>query len=229
MSDRDAFEQRPYELPPGAAEIILVRHGASAAAVPGVRFPLVNGQSDPPLADAGHSQAEAIAERLRSEPLSGLFVTPLQRTHQTAAPLAEVTGLEPEVVPDLAEVRLGEWEGGEYRVRAGRGDPIVREVFRQERWDLIPGGESFESFSPRVRRGIEHIAARTEPGATAVAVLHGAVIGEVCRQATGSRPFAFVHADNGSLTRLVVLENGRWLLRCFNDISHLSVRTGAAG
>jgi probable phosphoglycerate mutase len=47
------------------------------------------------------------------------------------------------------------------------------------------------------------------------------VIGEICRQATQSRPFAFVHADNCSITRLVVLADGRWLLRSFNDVAHL--------
>jgi probable phosphoglycerate mutase len=47
--------------------------------------------------------------------------------------------------------------------------------------------------------------------------------------ATDSRPFAFVHADNGSVSRLVIGSDGRWLLRSFNDISHLRVRTGPTG
>jgi probable phosphoglycerate mutase len=54
-----------------------------------------------------------------------------------------------------------------------------------------------------------------------VAVVHGGVIGELCRQATASRPFAFVHADNASITRLVALADGRRLLRSFNDTAHL--------
>jgi probable phosphoglycerate mutase len=70
---------------------------------------------------------------------------------------------------------------------------------------------------------------RVGPNRAAVAVLHGAVIGQLCRQATDSRAFAFVHADNGSISRLVVDPDGRWLLRSFNDISHLRVRAGAAG
>jgi 2,3-bisphosphoglycerate-dependent phosphoglycerate mutase len=48
------------------------------------------------------------------------------------------------------------------------------------------------------------------------------VIGEICRQATSSRPFAFVHADNASLSRLVVFGDRRWLLRSFNDTAHLA-------
>jgi probable phosphoglycerate mutase len=77
-----------------------------------------------------------------------------------------------------------------------------------------------------VRRAIERIVVKTGPDATAVAIVHGAVIGELCRQATESRPFAFVHSDNGSISRLVVQPDGGWLLRCFNDISHLTVPTG---
>jgi probable phosphoglycerate mutase len=229
MSDERKYHQRPFALPPGATEIVLVRHGASAAAVPGSRFPMVDGRGDPPLDGAGHVQAEAVAERLAGEDLDGLFVTTLQRTAQTAAPLAEATGLEPVVVPDLAEVCLGEWDGGEYRIRAHEGDPLVRRIFEEERWDLIPGAESPESLEQRVRSGIEHIVAAVGPDAVAAAVVHGGIIGETCRQATRSRPFAFIHADNGSLTRLVVFPGGHWMLRSFNDISHLPVRTGPAG
>jgi probable phosphoglycerate mutase len=30
-----------------------------------------------------------------------------------------------------------------------------------------------------------------------------------------------VHSDNCSISRLVILGDGRWLLRSFNDVSHL--------
>jgi probable phosphoglycerate mutase len=229
MADRDSFEQSPYELPPGSTEVVLVRHGASEAAVVGSKFPLVDGHSDPALSEPGRAQAEMVAAGLGSDEFSGLFVTSLRRTQETAAPLAEATGLEPVVIRDLREVYLGDFEGGEYRIRAGRGDPIIQQVFSEERWDAIPNGESWEEFGARVSAGIEQIVATVGPNATAVAVLHGAVIGQVCRQATASRPFAFVHSDNCSISRLVVLDDGRWLLRSFNDIAHLSVRTGPAG
>ena len=229
MPDRDSFEQHPYELPEGATEIVLVRHGASEAAVEGAKFPLVDGHSDPPLSDAGHSQARSLAERLVHERPHAIFVSPLRRTHETAAPLEAACGLEPVVLRDLREVFLGEFEGGEYRVRAGRNDPIIQQVFAEQRWDAIPGGESLDSLGRRVRAAVERIVAEAGPDVTAVAFAHGAVIGELCRQATESRPFAFVHADNGSLSRLVVQADGRWLLRSFNDISHLTVTTGPAG
>lgn len=229
MADRDSFEQSPYELPPGSTELVLVRHGASEAAVVGARFPLVDGHSNPALAEAGREQAEMVAAGLSGEGIAGIFVSSLRRTQETAQPLAWATGIEPEVIPELREVFLGDFEGGEYRIRAGRGDPIIRQVFEQERWSAIPNAEDWESFGARVTAGVEKIVARVGPNATAVAVIHGAVIGQLCRQATASRPFAFVHSDNGSVTRLVVHGEGRWLLRSFNDISHLRVRTGPAG
>jgi probable phosphoglycerate mutase len=101
------------------------------------------------------------------------------------------------------------------------GDPLAMRLAAEERWDLIPGAESGDELAARVRAGIEALVQRTGPGRVAAAVVHGGVIGEICRQATGSRPFAFIHSDNGSITRLVVLGDGRWLVRSFNDTAHL--------
>ncbi len=229
MADRDSFEQTPYELPPGATEILLVRHGASSPPLEGIPNPLVGGHSDPALAEAGRAQAELVAAGLRHEPISAIFVSTLRRTAETAAPLAAALDLEPIALADLREVFLGDFEGGEYRVRVARGDPVIKQVFEQEAWSAIPNAETFEEFGPRITAGVEEIVARVGPGRAAVAVLHGAVIGQLCRQATDSRPFAFVHADNGSVSRLIVNADGRWLLRSFNDISHLGVRAGVAG
>ncbi len=202
--------------------MILVRHGASEPAVPGRSFPLLDGHGNPALAPEGEAQAALVAERLADEPLSGLFVTTLRRTAQTAAPLAARLGIDPVVVPELREVFLGDWDGGEFRVRMAEGDPIAVQAVLEERWEVIPGAETMESFSARVRAGIEAVVAAAGADATVAAVVHGGVIGEACRQATDSRPFAFVHADNASLTRLVILPGGRWLLRAFNDTAHLA-------
>jgi probable phosphoglycerate mutase len=65
------------------------------------------------------------------------------------------------------------------------------------------------------------VVAAAGPGAVVAAFVHGGVIGELCRQATASRPFAFVHVDNCSISRLVAFADGRLLLRSFNDTAHL--------
>jgi probable phosphoglycerate mutase len=224
----ESYPQRAFALPADATEVVLVRHGASAAAVPGEPFEELEGQSDPPLAPEGEQQARAVAQRLArsGETYAGLFVTPLKRTSQTAAPLVELTGLEPVVVPELREVGLGEWEGGELRIRAAERDPLFYEVIASERWDTIPGAEPAEEFAARVQAGLARVVETVGPGATAIAVVHGGVIGELARVATSSRPFAFVHADNCSITRLVVFAEGRQLLRSFNDVAHLTAAAG---
>lgn len=217
----ERYPQEDYSRPAGAIEIVLVRHGASEAAVEDEPFELLEGQADPALSDVGERQARAVAAHLASEPLARLFVTPLRRTAQTAAPLAAATGLEPVCIPELREVHLGELDGGAFRIAVRRLDPIVAEVFAEQRWDVIPGAETMAGFAQRTKAGIDRVLDGLQPGDTVAAVVHGGVIGELCRQASGSRPFAFVHADNGSLTRIVVLPDGRRWVRTFNEHAHL--------
>jgi len=221
VSER-TYPQRDYSRPPEAVEIVLVRHGASQTAVEGEPFEVLEGQADPPLSRVGGRQADAVARFLSADPPAALFVTPLCRTAQTASPLAALTGLEPVVVPDLREVHLGELDGGAFRIALHAGDPRIAEVFAQERWDVIDGAERMEDFAARTRAGIEQIVASVSPGVTVAAVVHGGVIGELCRQASGSRAFAFTHADNASITRLIVFPDGRWRVRSFNEIGHLA-------
>src|SRR5882757_9926423 len=125
----ESYPQRPFAPPPDATSVLLLRHGASEAAVPGQPFDLIDGHADPALAPEGEDQAERAGERLAAEPVDALFVTPLRRTAQTAAPLALRLGIEPTVIEDLREVHLGDWEGGELRIRAHQGDPLIREIF----------------------------------------------------------------------------------------------------
>jgi probable phosphoglycerate mutase len=214
--------QKPWTPPPGATELILARHGASADAIEGEPFEMLEGRGNPPLSPLGERQAELLAGRLASARFSRLYVTPLVRTQQTAAPLARATGLEPVVVADLVEVSLGQWSDGEYRLRVARGDPTVGRVHRQERWDLIPGAEAKEVFTERIHRGMRAVALQTGPDRAAVCVVHGGVIAEVLHQLLGCMPFAFVHVENASITRVVRLADGRWRVRCFNDTAHLA-------
>ena len=215
------YPQEDYSRPADAIEIILVRHGASEAVVEDEPMELLEGQADPALSEAGRRQAVLVAAHLAREPLAALFITTLRRTAETAAPLAAVTGLEPVCIPELREVHLGELDGGAFRIAVHRGEPLVDEVFAEQRWDVIPGAETMQELERRTQAGIGTILDGLEPGQTAAAVVHGGVIGELCRHATGSRPFAFIHSDNGSLTRIVVLSDGRRWVRTFNESAHL--------
>jgi 2,3-bisphosphoglycerate-dependent phosphoglycerate mutase len=213
--------QRPFTLPKGATEVILVRHGSSGSQSPGRPAGLIDGDADPPLSARGQRQALAVAGRLGDERVAGLFVTPLRRTAETAQPLSARLGRDPIVIEELREVFLGDWEH-DFRVRIAGRDPLSADVFAAERWDVIPNAEDMDSFGARVGAGMERVAALAGPDATAIAVVHGGVIAEACRQATGSTAFAFLYAENGSISRVMRLASGRWTLRSFNDISHLA-------
>lgn len=214
------YRQLRFAPPPGATEIYLIRHGESEPAVPGKPFPTVDGHGDPALASQGLEQAERVGERLGSTHFDAVYVTTLRRTAQTAAPLLARLGVEAQVEADLREVSLGDWDGGEYRQRVAEGHPLALRMIQEERWDVIPGAEPQDVFSGRVAAAMSRLVAAHTDQRIAV-FTHGGVIGEVLRQAVESpRGFAFVGADNGSISSVVSIA-GRWLVRSFNDTSHL--------
>lgn len=225
MSKQKVYRQTRFVRPQGATEILLVRHGESRAASADNPFPLVNGQGDPELADIGREQAEKLAKRLADHAIDAVYVTNLRRTRETAAPLCRARQLEPAVVSDLREVHLGEWEGGLFRIKAHEGDPRILEMHEQQEWGRIPGGETNAQLNERVSRGLQHII-NSHPDEVVMVVVHGGVIGSILAQATGSEPFAFLGADNASISHLIAHE-GRLSLRRFNDTSHLSSFIGA--
>lgn len=215
---RQLYPQEAYAIPESAAEILLVRHGTSAPYDPYHPHVLVEGRADPPLSAEGEHQAVQLAERLAHERIDAIYVTPLRRTVQTAAPLADRLNIVPIVAPDLIEVQLGEWEGGIIRRRVAEGDPLVAQMIRAERWDVIPGAEPNESLEARVLRGLREIY-RRHAGGRVLAVVHDGVIGAALSIATGATPFSFHGSGNGSISSLVI-DGDDWRLHRFNEITH---------
>lgn len=213
-----------YQRPAGACELILVRHGESAAAVPGESFDLVDGHGNPALAPEGLEQAERVGERLAAEGgIDAVYVTTLRRTSETAAPFLRLAGpdIRVAVEPDLREVHLGEWEGGVFRSKVLGRDPVALHMVAEERWDVIPGAEPADAFDARVRRGVGRLAA-AHPDQRVAVFTHGGVIGRIVSAASGARPFAFNNADNGSISHVVVVGEV-WTVRRFNDTAHLDI------
>ena len=68
--------------------VLVVRHAERAP-----------GAGDPPISDAGRERAAALAELGKQAGVSAIITTQLQRTRQTAAPLAEALKITPVVVP----------------------------------------------------------------------------------------------------------------------------------
>jgi 2,3-bisphosphoglycerate-dependent phosphoglycerate mutase len=213
------YRQHRFTLPEGATDLLIVRHGESAPARPSSPAPTVDGHGDPELAPEGREQAERLADRLQHESIDAIYVTTLRRTAQTAAPLAARLGLTPRVEPDLREVYLGEWEGFAFRKYVSERHPIAIQMFLEQRWDVIPGAESNEVFSSRVRAGLQRII-DAHPGQRVVVVVHGGVIGQIMSLASGAPTFGFIGADNASISQVVAMPQP-WMVRRFNDTAHL--------
>jgi probable phosphoglycerate mutase len=214
------YRQHRFLPPSGATELLLVRHGESEPAHMDAPFPLTDGRADPALAPEGAEQADLVARRLAAGPaIDAIYITSLRRTAQTAAPLARLTGLTPRVEPALREVGLGDWEGGLFRKMVAESHPVAVAMRAEERWDVIPGAEPSGEFAARVRGAVTRLAA-AHPGQRLAVFTHGGVIGQLMALASGSRPFAFIGADNGSLSHLVV-HGDEWIVRRFNDTAHL--------
>jgi probable phosphoglycerate mutase len=221
-TEPESYPQHRFTLPPDATDVLLVRHGESAPARLDRPAPRVDGHSDPELSPEGREQAERLADRLVHEEIDAIYVTTLRRTAETAAPLASRLGLEPRVEPDLREVFLGEWEGVAFRKYVTERHPTAVQMFLEQRWDVIPGAESNDAFRARVQAGLERIVA-AHRGQRVVVVVHGGVIGQALALVSGAGLFAFLGADNASISQIVAMPDP-WVVRRFNDTAHLHPR-----
>ncbi len=79
-------------------ELILVRHALPE------RVENVDGVADPGLQPLGWTQAHRLADWLCREPIGHIVVSPKRRAVETATPIAERRGMEPEVVHGFSEV-----------------------------------------------------------------------------------------------------------------------------
>ena len=152
-----------------AARIILWRHGRTEWNVV-ARF---QGQADVPLDEVGYAQATRAAEVLASYRPSRLYSSDLSRSYQTAALLAERTGLEITTDKRLREIHVGSWEGlvGK-EIRAADPD-LARRLWAGEDVRRSPTGESPSEVAERMAEALTEIAGTAADHSTVVVVTHG--------------------------------------------------------
>lgn len=216
----DAGRQVRFQRHADATEIILVRHGESAAALPGDPWPYWERHGDPILHPHGELQAERVCARLAAEGVDAIVVSPLRRTQMTARRLAEATGLTPTVERGLAELFLGEWEGPQFRAYVKDGHPLAVRMAEERSWEMLPGAEPPAEFEARVIGAIRAIAER-ERGRKVAVFVHGWVISQVLSTAAQAHLYSFNASDNASISRIVV-HGDRWTVRSYNDVCHLA-------
>lgn len=171
---------RTKQAPPSSTLLLLVRHGqtpTTGAVLPGRAKGLH-------LADEGRRQAEAAAERIAAfgDRVAAVYASPLERTKETAAPIAAALGRKVTVERGLLEADFGEWTGAE-----------LKKLRKQPEWGVVqhrpsvfrfPGGESFAEMQLRIWTAVERLVA-AHPGKVVVAVSHADPIKAAVAQAMG--------------------------------------------
>ena len=161
-------------------ELLLIRHGETD----GNREGRFQGQSDVPLNDAGHRQAQRLAARLAGEAHDALFTSDLLRARQTAAPLAAAWARAPGALAGLREQNFGLLEGLDAATIQAR-HPVLWQGWLQQDADFaVPGGESQRQFYTRVLAAV-HALAADHAGRRLVLVTHGGVLDMLWRSAHG--------------------------------------------
>jgi broad specificity phosphatase PhoE len=203
---------------PIPTRLLLVRHGQTNMTVDDSFC----GATEVPLTPMGHRQAQALAQRLQHTHIDGLYCSPQQRTLETAAPLADMLGLEIYRRDELREMDFGLWEN---RPRAELHKEYPRLILGWDRGLWMgnpPGGETRQAVIARVVPCvIELLEAYT--GKTLLIVSHRTtlrlLIGHMLDMALSSS--RRMEVSPASLTELHVIEDSVQLI-FYNDISHLA-------
>jgi broad specificity phosphatase PhoE len=157
-------------LPRRSSRIVLLRHGQTAWNLDAgeERF---RGRTDLPLDTKGFSQAQAIATRLRDEPISAIYASPLRRTRQTVDPLAAQCCLPVNCHEGLVDIDYGLFQGLSHaetkRVYAG-----LYATWRTAPSQVqFPGGERLADVQARLLALLNEVAER-HSGETVILVGH---------------------------------------------------------
>ncbi|MBT5578745.1 MAG: MSMEG_4193 family putative phosphomutase [Acidimicrobiaceae bacterium] len=160
--------------------VLFVRHGqtpTTGASLPG-RAPNLH------LAEKGVAQAEAAAERIGAlKNVAAVYASPMERTQETAAPIARARKLRVRKAAGLIECDFGKWTGK--KLADLRKLPEWKTVQRYPSGFRFPGGESFSEMQSRAVDAT-HVLVGAHPGETIVAVSHADVIKAVVAAATGT-------------------------------------------
>ena len=161
--------------------VLLVRHGrtpTTGTTLPG-RAPGLH------LSPEGVAQAEAAAARIAplGRRVSAVIASPLERTRETARPIAAALGTKVRIDRGLLECDFGDWTGRKLADLAKK--PEWATVQRWPSGFRFPGGESFTEMQTRMVDAVDRLVA-DHRGSTIVAVSHADPIKALVAHAMGT-------------------------------------------
>ena len=176
----------------------LIRHGHTAA----IDHYLAGRAESTSLTDEGQRQVARMVVAMHGVPLVAVVSSPLERTRQTAAPLARDHGLEVAVMPEFNEIDFGRWTGSAFA--AIDADPRWRRYNAARSLTAAPDGELMLDVQVRAVRGVLDLRDRHDGGHVAV-VSHGDVIRGLLMYLLGI-PIDFVHRLDVAPARITIVD-----------------------
>ncbi len=199
--------------------VFLVRHGrtpTTGKVLPGRTKGLH-------LGPEGVAQAESAADQLsawhkheldrtkNSKGITAVYASPMERTRETAAPIAKKLGLRVRRNKGLIEADFGDWTGKN-----------LRDLYKKPEWATVqqypsgfrfPGGESFNEMQIRMVDTIQKLVA-DHPGEAIVAVSHADTIKAAAAHALGTHLDLFQRIVIGpcSVTAIQYTPSGPYVL-----------------
>lgn len=160
--------------------VLFVRHGqtpTTGASLPG-RAPGLH------LAEVGLQQAQGAADRIAVlKAVAAVYASPMERTQETAAPIAKARKLRVRTAKGLNECDFGTWTGSQ--LKELRKLPEWKTVQSYPSGFRFPGGESFAEMQTRITGQIDELVAKHR-GETIVAVSHADPIKAAVASAMGT-------------------------------------------
>jgi len=150
--------------------LLLIRHGENDWVGTNRLAGRTNGVQ---LNDKGRQQSAQLAEILKSQPISAIYSSPLERCLQTAEPVAAALGQQVIQEPGVLEVDYGQWQGGD-----------LKELSKLPEWQSVqhfpstfrfPDGETLHQTQTRAVWAINSIV-QAHPNQLVALFSHGDVI-----------------------------------------------------
>ena len=138
--------------------LYLVRHAEPQLGL--IKDSICLGRKDLPLSHEGEKQAGRLAVYFKGKHLDAVFTSPLARSMKTASILAEKSGhkdIPLQIVPELAEVDTGHWDGMTFTEIREKYPDEYEERGRDIEGYVIPGGESLGQAGARMAGAVDHI------------------------------------------------------------------------
>jgi probable phosphoglycerate mutase len=191
--------------------LLLIRHAANdtigkriAGRMPGVH-----------LNREGLLQAERLAERLAGIPVAAIYASPLERTRETAEPIARKLGHQVQISEALAEIDYGEW--------TGRALEELADLPRWKRYNSFrsgtraPQGELMLEAQARTVLELERLR-RLHPEEAIAVVTHGDIVKGAIAHYAGIPLDLFhrIEISCASITVLALHEQGARILQVNN-------------